>query len=286
LCISDSKKEYLLLGGLEFQYQRLYQTALIPMKEHIFFRPMTVDSSDILLPGNVQFIRGINTTLEPQVQHLGCFAGGMVAMGAKLFNEPLELEIARKLVDGCIWAYDLMPTGIMPEIFHVVPCRAAESSNPELCAWDENTWGMAMMSRNSFDEQTIDKQKPFEQRLREKVQRLRLPKGVTAIGDRTYTLRPEAIESIFVLYRITGDERLREQAWKMFEAIVAETRTEIAFASIDDVSWKHSPKSDKMESFWMAETLKYFYLLYSEPDVVSLDDFVFNTEAHPLRRPK
>jgi mannosyl-oligosaccharide alpha-1,2-mannosidase len=52
------------------------------------------------------------------------------------------------------------------------------------------------------------------------------------------------------------------------------------------VSWKHSPKSDKMESFWMAETLKYFYLLYSKPDVVSLDDFVFNTEAHPLRRPK
>jgi len=35
----------------------------------------------------------------------------------------------------------------------------------------------------------------------------------------------------------------------------------------------------------MAETLKYFYLIFSEPELVSLDDFVFNTEAHPLRTP-
>ncbi|KAL6754033.1 glycoside hydrolase [Haematococcus lacustris] len=39
-----------------------------------------------------------------------------------------------------------------------------------------------------------------------------------------------------------------------------------------------------MESFWLAETLKYFYLLFSEPDVIPLDQFVFNTEAHPLPR--
>ena len=39
-----------------------------------------------------------------------------------------------------------------------------------------------------------------------------------------------------------------------------------------------------MESFWMAETLKYFYLIFSEPSVVSLDEYVLNTEAHPLRR--
>ncbi len=41
-----------------------------------------------------------------------------------------------------------------------------------------------------------------------------------------------------------------------------------------------------MESFWLAETLKYFYLLYSTPDVISLDEWVFNTEAHPFRVPK
>ena len=45
------------------------------------------------------------------------------------------------------------------------------------------------------------------------------------------------------------------------------------------------PKFDGMESFWTAETLKYFYLIFAETDVVSLDEYVFNTEAHPLRRP-
>ena len=40
-----------------------------------------------------------------------------------------------------------------------------------------------------------------------------------------------------------------------------------------------------MESFWLAETLKYFYLLYSEPSLISLDEWVLNTEAHPFRRP-
>jgi mannosyl-oligosaccharide alpha-1,2-mannosidase len=44
-------------------------------------------------------------------------------------------------------------------------------------------------------------------------------------------------------------------------------------------------KMDSMESFWLAETLKYFYLVFEEWDVVSLDEFVLNTEAHPLRRP-
>ena len=44
------------------------------------------------------------------------------------------------------------------------------------------------------------------------------------------------------------------------------------------------PKRDKMESFWLAETLKYLYLLFddSEPPILPLDQYVFNTEAHPL----
>ncbi len=34
----------------------------------------------------------------------------------------------------------------------------------------------------------------------------------------------------------------------------------------------------------MAETLKYFYLTFASPDVINLDEYVFNTEAHPLKR--
>lgn len=40
-----------------------------------------------------------------------------------------------------------------------------------------------------------------------------------------------------------------------------------------------------LQSFWTAETLKYFYLIFSPPDVISLDEYVLNTEAHPLKRP-
>jgi mannosyl-oligosaccharide alpha-1,2-mannosidase len=42
-------------------------------------------------------------------------------------------------------------------------------------------------------------------------------------------------------------------------------------------------KDDKMQSFFLAETLKYLYLLFSPPSVISFDEWVFNTEAHPLR---
>jgi mannosyl-oligosaccharide alpha-1,2-mannosidase len=119
---------------------------------------MTVDNSDILFTGNAQAKPGLNVTLDPQVQHLGCFAGGMVAIGAKIFNMPQDLDIARKLVDGCIWAYNLMPTGIMPEIFHVVQCP---SPNGEHCAWNEDAWCIGLISRNSFDEQPRDKEHTF-----------------------------------------------------------------------------------------------------------------------------
>lgn len=41
---------------------------------------------------------------------------------------------------------------------------------------------------------------------------------------------------------------------------------------------------DVMQTFWVAETLKYAYLIFSPPDLLPLDEWVFNTEAHPLRR--
>jgi mannosyl-oligosaccharide alpha-1,2-mannosidase len=60
---------------------------------------------------------------------------------------------------------------------------------------------------------------------------------------------------------------------------VTETKTKGGAAALSNVE-------DKMESFWLAETLKYFYLIFSPSDMVDLDEWVFNTEAHPFRRPK
>ena len=71
----------------------------------------------------------------------------------------------------------------------------------------------------------------------------------------------------------------------MFVAIDKHTSTVYGNSAIDDVTKTNPELSDEMESFWIAETLKYFYLLFAEEDVISLDEWVLNTEAHPFRRP-
>lgn len=71
----------------------------------------------------------------------------------------------------------------------------------------------------------------------------------------------------------------------MWQSIIKAVRTDVGASALVDVLDPEPKQADEMESFWGAETLKYFYLLFSEPDVVSLDEWVLNTEAHPFRRP-
>jgi mannosyl-oligosaccharide alpha-1,2-mannosidase len=85
---------------------------------------------------------------------------------------------------------------------------------------------------------------------------------------------PEAIESIFIMYRITGDSYWREKGWVMFEAITKHTASKYGASGIKDVTSQTPGHTDMMESFWLAETLKYFYLLFSDPGLISLDDYV------------
>jgi len=70
----------------------------------------------------------------------------------------------------------------------------------------------------------------------------------------------------------------------MFKSIEKLTRTEVAYSSVYDVTGNVGAHNGVMESFWTAETLKYIWLLFESEDVVSLDDWVLNTEAHPFRR--
>lgn len=76
------------------------------------------------------------------------------------------------------------------------------------------------------------------------------------------------------MYRITGDKSLQDAAWRMFQNIDKATRTKYGHSSIEDVRNPVPQLSDKMESFWLAETLKYLYLIFSEPDHVNLDEYV------------
>jgi hypothetical protein len=89
--------------------------------------------------------------------------------------------------------------------------------------------------------------------------------------DARYLLRPEALESIFIMYRVTGDKIWQDKGWQMFSAINKYCRTATAFSAIADVTDNlHNRHMDEMESFWMAETLKYAYLLFADPNLISL----------------
>jgi mannosidase alpha-like ER degradation enhancer 2 len=98
----------------------------------------------------------------------------------------------------------------------------------------------------------------------------------------SYHLRPEIIESTYYLYRYTGDREYRRMGENMFDDFVKYCRTEAGYAALADVISKQ--KRDEMESFALAETFKYFYLLFAPPETLEFDKVIFNTEAHPLKR--
>lgn len=82
-----------------------------------------------------------------------------------------------------------------------------------------------------------------------------------------YILRPETIESYFVLWRLTHDQKYRDWAWDVVQSIEKYCRTPNGFSGIDDVYSKTPSKNDVQESFFIAEVLKVgciFFLEYFE----------------------
>ena len=96
-----------------------------------------------------------------------------------------------------------------------------------------------------------------------------------------YALRPEIVESAFVLHRVSGDPTTLLMGRWFFRDLVAYCRTDDGYTTLKSVVTKE--KGDLQHSFFMAETLKYLYLLF-RPDALPSNAVVFNTEAHPLRR--
>ena len=74
----------------------------------------------------------------------------------------------------------------------------------------------------------------------------------------------------------------RDQGWAIFQSLRKYCRTAAGYAALSSVRGTGT-QEDSMPSFWLAETLKYLFLLFSSNDVLPLDTWVFNTEAHPLR---
>jgi hypothetical protein len=97
-----------------------------------------------------------------------------------------------------------------------------------------------------------------------------------------YPLRPEIIESAWYLRRATGDPQYLAMGAAMFDALVAHTRTDAGFTVLTSV--ETMAKGDLMPSYFLAETLKYLYLMFAPDSAIDLDHVVLTTEAHPLRK--
>ena len=160
----------MLLGGLYEDYRKLYEAAIAAAKQNNFFRPLNRDDLDILVSGLAKVYDG-KVNLIPEGQHLVCFAGGMMAIASQIFGLD-DLSTARKLVDGCIWAYESMPAKIMPETFRLTPCI-------EDCLWDEAKW----------HKEVLNHQTEYGTSASDIIQDIRLPPGFTDIMDRSYILR-------------------------------------------------------------------------------------------------
>lgn len=218
------------------------------------------------IPNGLVFIGelpyGANGEFSPKMDHLVCFLSGTLALGAtkgftketamrdNLINfEDLEnLKLAEDLAKTCFEMYSVTSTGLAPEIAYF---HTEEYSEGGLDGGNKSS---------EYINDIIIKQ-----------------------ADRHNLLRPETVESLFVLYRITEDPKYREWGWQIFEAFEKFTRVDSGgYTSLDDVTTITPHRRDKMETFFLGETLKYLYLLFGDSSLIPLDKFVFNSEAHPI----
>ena len=167
------------MSGTTSQYLEMYEGTLDPIRKHLLFRPMTKTGDDILLSGHARVDDGGKVETESLAQHLGCFAGGMLALGARLLANEEDLLLGRKLTDGCIWAYNTTRAGVMPEVFHIAPC-----STP--CQYQEQQWLSAILDQLDDDKKDT---RSTDERVKAKIDDNRLVPPYTSINDKRYILR-------------------------------------------------------------------------------------------------
>ena len=103
-----------------------------------------------------------------------------------------------------------------------------------------------------------------------------------AVVNGSYPLRPEIVESTYLLHYFTKDPKYLAMGQEMWRDFVNCCRNEVAYAGLRNVVTKE--QTDYMHSFLFAETFKYFWLLFAPEKTLDLKKVVFNTEAHPIKK--
>jgi len=150
-------KQYLLLGGVEDKYRKLYEKSMDAATDKLLYRANVPGNPDVWFGGSWTAWKEkddtINGTFTPASEHLTCFIGGMYGMGAKIFERSKDLGIAAKLTEGCVWAYNSTPSGLMPEKVNFWPCKDRED-----CTWSEKAWWKVLDPKKD-ERPTVQQQK-------------------------------------------------------------------------------------------------------------------------------
>ncbi|ODV63565.1 mannosyl-oligosaccharide 1,2-alpha-mannosidase, partial [Ascoidea rubescens DSM 1968] len=242
-------KQYIQTGLQEDNYIQMYQESVNGIKKNLV---KNSKPNDLTFIGELN--NGVDGDLSNKMDHLVCFMGGLLALGTT-FGEDLN-EYKKK--PNSIWTSskesDLKLAKELTHTCYQMYHQIKETGlSPEIVVFNTDE-----RSDNDFFIKQMDKHN---------------------------LQRPETVESLFVLYRITKDPIYREYGWEIFNNFINYTKVEgdAGYSSLNDVTKIPVSFRDNMESFWFAETLKYLYLLFDDnEDVLPLDKVVFNTEAHPL----
>jgi len=247
--LADSYYEYLLKQWLQSPGEVHFKESFLAVVDDLLSsfvapNPLAASSSGSATPHFKLIEKAPNGAPVWKMDHLSCFVPGMIALGLQSLPE----EDVKAHLGNTTW-------------------RSVAEGLTLSCAdmWTSTPTGLAP------EYVYLDRRDPGA------------PGKVPSPGQHSF-LRPETAESLFYLYRLTGNNKYRKLGKKMFRAIVAHSKVEAGFASVHDVTQIPTRKMDDMQSFVMAETFKYLYLLFSPAETLDLDRFVLNTEAHPLRR--
>ncbi|XP_076893272.1 mannosyl-oligosaccharide 1,2-alpha-mannosidase MNS3-like [Bidens hawaiensis] len=164
---------------------------------------------------------GIDGDFSPKMDHLVCFLPGTLALGATkgktkakakeenlLTFEDLEnLKLAEDLAKTCFEMYAVTSTGLAPEI--------------------------AYFNSEGYSEEHLDGGNKTSEYIHD---------IVIKRADRHNLLRPETVESLFILYRITEDSKYREWGWSIFKAFEKYTKvlwtTSPYFLPEEETKWR------------------------------------------------
>jgi mannosyl-oligosaccharide alpha-1,2-mannosidase len=248
----DSYYEYLLKSWVQSGGEQ--KDGLHALYEQAISRMISTQVHQSPRGSKMRYISDSTNTME----HLMCFVPGMLALGA---HWQVQQQQAGQSAKTKITAREVRDVKLAKELAYT--CYQLYAQSATKLSAEAVTFGGA--GRAEFQAK-----KPYQM---------------------WNVLRPETIESLFVLHQFTEDAKYQDWGYEIFKAM-ARSKTTYGYGALPDVTDANAPccrgNDDKMESFVLAETFKYLYLLQDSGDpatgrpLIDLNKYVLTTEAHPF----